>query len=207
VLLTPGAGSGRDHHTLVALETALAPLPVARVDFPYRRAGRRAPDRQPVLLQCVRDEAGAFALERGLKPRNIALGGRSMGGRMCSIAVAEGMPAAGLVLISYPLHPPGKPDTLRTGHFPAITVPCLFVSGDRDSFGTPDELEAATLAIAGTVTHVWIAGGRHDLGRVDDQIIDAVRAWTHATFTRAPDPRSKGRSGPDSRSKGRSGPR
>jgi uncharacterized protein len=184
VLLTPGAGSGRDHHTLVALEKALVPRPVARVDFPYRRAGRRAPDRQPVLVQCVRDEAAAFALEHGLKPRNIVLGGRSMGGRMCSIAVAEGTPAAGLVLISYPLHPPGKPDTLRTEHFPAIAVPCLFVSGDRDPFGTPDEVELATRAIAGPVTHVWIAGGRHDLGRVDDQIIDAVRAWTDATFTR-----------------------
>jgi len=60
VMLTPGAGSGREHHTLVAIENALAPLPVARVDFPYRRAGRRAPDRQPVLLQCVRDEVAAW---------------------------------------------------------------------------------------------------------------------------------------------------
>ena len=184
MLLTPGAGSGRDHHTLVAIETALAPLPVARVDFPYRRAGRRAPDRQPVLLQCVRDEAAAFAQQRGVKPRGIALGGRSMGGRMCSIAVAEGLPAAGLVLISYPLHPPGKPDKLRTEHFPAITVPCLFVSGDRDAFGTPDELESATTAINGPVTHVWIERGRHELDRVDGQIIDAVRDWAGVHFTR-----------------------
>jgi hypothetical protein len=183
VLLTPGAGSGRDHHTLVALEAALAPRPVARVDFPYRRAGRRAPDRQPVLLQCVRDEAEAFARAQELKPRNIAFGGRSMGGRMCSIAVAEGLPAAGLVLISYPLHPPGKPEKLRTEHFPAITVPCLFVSGDRDAFGTPDELESATGAITGAVTHVWIERGRHELDRVDNQIVDAVRAWTRANFT------------------------
>ena len=183
MMLTPGAGSGRDHHTLLALETALAPLPVARVDFPYRRAGRRAPDRQPVLLQCVRDEAAALANERQLKPRTIALGGRSMGGRMCSIAVAEGTPAAGLVLISYPLHPPGKPDKLRTEHFPAITVPCLFVSGDRDAFGTPDELESATSAIAGPVTHVWIERGNHTLDRVDDRIVEAVRVWIRASFT------------------------
>jgi uncharacterized protein len=184
LLLTPGAGSGRDHHTLVAIETALAPLPVARVDFPYRRAGRRAPDRQPVLLQCVRDEAEAFAQQHGIKPRGVALGGRSMGGRMCSIAVAEGLPAAGLVLISYPLHPPGKPERLRTEHFPAITVPCLFVSGDRDAFGTPDELESATTAINGPVTHVWIERGRHELDRVDGQIIDAVREWAGVHFTR-----------------------
>lgn len=184
LLLTPGAGSGRDHHTLVAVETALAPLPVARVDFPYRRAGRRAPDRQPVLLQCVRDEAAAFADAHAIKPRAIALGGRSMGGRMCSIAVAEGLPAAGLVLISYPLHPPGKPERLRTEHFPVISVPCLFVSGDRDAFGTPDELEAATAAINGPVTHVWIERGRHELDRVDGQIVDAVRDWMQANFTR-----------------------
>ena len=183
VLLTPGAGSGRDHHTFLALEAALAPRPVARVDFPYRRAGRRAPDRQPVLLQCVRDEAAAFARDRDLKPRNIALGGRSMGGRMCSIAVAEGLPAAGLVLISYPLHPPGKPEKLRTEHFPALTVPCLFVSGERDAFGTPEELESATRAITGRVTHVWIQRGRHELDRVDDQIVDAVQTWTRTNFT------------------------
>ena len=183
LMLTPGAGSGRDQHTLVALDNALAPLPVARVDFPYRRAGRRAPDRQPVLLQCVRDEAAAFADEQQIKPRALALGGRSMGGRMCSIAVAEGLPAAGLVLISYPLHPPGRPEKLRTEHFPAITVPCLFVSGDRDAFGTPDELESATGAIAGPVTHVWIERGNHTLDRVDDRIVDAVRAWIRTNFT------------------------
>jgi len=183
VLLTPGAGSGREHHTLVAIEKALAPLPVARVDFPYRRAGRRAPDRQPVLLQCVRDEVAAFAESHSLKPRNIALGGRSMGGRMCSIAVAEGTPAAGLVLISYPLHPPGRPEKLRTEHFPAIKVPCLFVSGDRDAFGTRDELESATRAIGGAVTHVWIERGSHALDRVDDQIVAAIAAWRRANFT------------------------
>ena len=183
VLLTPGAGSGREHHTLVAIENALAPLPVARVDFPYRRAGRRAPDRQPVLLQCVRDEVAAFAENHSLKPRNIVLGGRSMGGRMCSIAVAEGTPAAGLVLISYPLHPPGRPEKLRTEHFPAIKVPCLFVSGDRDAFGTRDELESATRAIAGAVTHVWIERGSHALDRVDDQINAAIATWRRANFT------------------------
>ncbi len=176
-MLTPGAGSGRDHHTLVALERAMAPLPVARVDFPYRRAGRRAPDRQPVLVQSVVEDARAFAASTPAPAREIAFGGRSMGGRICSIAVAEGLPAAGLILISYPLHPPGKPDALRVGHFPDIDVPCLFISGDRDSFGTRDELEAATKAISGPVTHVWVDKGRHELNNVDDQIVAAVNAW------------------------------
>ena len=177
MLLTPGAGSGRDHATLLAIEASVAPLPVARIDFPYRRAGRRAPDRAPVLLQCVRDETAAFAERLGVEARRLVLGGRSMGGRMCSLAVADGLAAAGLVLISYPLHPPGKPENLRTAHFPQLAVPCLFVSGDRDSFGTPDELRHHTASIAGPVELHFIAGGRHDLSKVDGQIVAAVTAW------------------------------
>ena len=155
-LLTPGAGSDRDHHTLVALEEALAPLPVARVDFPYRKEGRRAPDRAPKLIESLRADAAAFAAERRFRPNRLLLGGRSMGGRMCSMAVAEGLPARGLVLISYPLHPPGKPDKLRIEHLPLLEVPCLFVSGTRDPFGTPEELEEHTAAIPGPVQHHWI---------------------------------------------------
>ena len=94
--------------------------------------------------------------ERGIDPGALALGGRSMGGRMCSLAVAQGLPAAALVLVAYPLHPPGRPDRLRVEHLPAIDVPCLFVSGTRDPFGTPDELTAHTAAIAGPVTHEWV---------------------------------------------------
>jgi predicted alpha/beta-hydrolase family hydrolase len=175
-LLFPGAGSGRDHPSLVALEKAL-PVPVARADFPYRREGRRAPDRPPKLIACVRDEAAALAEAAGVAPERIVLGGRSMGGRMCSMAVAEGLPAAGLVLVSYPLHPPGKPEKLRVEHLPDITVPCLFVSGTRDPFGSPDELEAHTTAIAGPVTHVWIEGGRHELKGADERVAEAVASW------------------------------
>ncbi|MFN0090717.1 MAG: alpha/beta family hydrolase [Acidimicrobiales bacterium] len=179
VLLAPGAGSDRSSPTLVALEDALAPLPVRRMDFPYRKAGRRAPDRAPVLLRAVREEAEAFAAELGCDPAGLALGGRSMGGRMCSMAVAEGLPAAGLVLISYPLHPPGKPEKLRTDHLAALRCPCLFVSGDRDPFGSPAELEAACALVPGPVTTRWVEGGRHDLGRVGDlaQIVAAVKEW------------------------------
>jgi predicted alpha/beta-hydrolase family hydrolase len=177
LLLTPGAGSDREHHTLVALEEALAPLPVARVDFPYRKEGRKAPDRAPKLIAAVVEEGAALAASAEVEPAQIVLGGRSMGGRMCSMAVAEGLPAAGLVLISYPLHPPGKPDKLRTEHLPSLGVPCLFISGTRDPFGSPAELEAATKVIPGPVTHVWIEGGRHDLGKADDQIVAAVRTW------------------------------
>ena len=109
------------------------------------------------------------------------LGGRSMGGRMCSMAVAEGLPARGLVLISYPLHPPGRPDRLRVEHFPALRVPCLFVSGTRDAFGSPDELEAATAAIPGPVTHHWIEGKDHGLRGVDAEVAGGGAGLAHPT--------------------------
>jgi predicted alpha/beta-hydrolase family hydrolase len=100
-----------------------------------------------------------------------------MGGRICSQVVAAGLPAAGLALISYPLHPPGRPDRLRTDHLPALGVPCLFLSGTRDAFGTPDELTGATSVIPGPVTHVWLDGGDHGLRRRDDQVAAAVAEW------------------------------
>src|SRR4029453_19164087 len=124
----------------------------------YRREGRKAPDRAPKLIACVVEEAAALAERGGGDPPSLVLGGRSMGGRMCSLAVAEGLAAAGLVLISYPLHPPGRPDSLRTDHLPAIGVPCLFVQGDRDPFGTPDELQRALELVPGDVTCEWIEG-------------------------------------------------
>ncbi|HEV2768113.1 MAG TPA: alpha/beta family hydrolase [Acidimicrobiales bacterium] len=179
-LLAPGAGSGRDHSCLTAIEAALAPLPVERMDFPYRRRGGTAPDRAPVLLAAVVQTASALATAHALDPAGLVLGGRSMGGRMCSMAVAEGLPAAGLVLVSYPLHPPGRPDRLRTAHLPDIAVPCLFVSGTRDAFATPAELEAATAAIPAPVEHVWVEGGRHDLKGADQKVATAVAAWVRA---------------------------
>lgn len=177
VLLFPGAGSAASHPSLVAIEESLAPLPVARADFPYRREGRRAPDRAPKLLACVVEEAGLLAERAGVDPAAIVLGGRSMGGRMCSLAVADGLPAAGLVLIAYPLHPPGKPERLRVEHFPRLDVPCLFISGTRDPFGTPEELEAHTATIPGPVTHVWLDGSRHDLKGKDADLAAIVTDW------------------------------
>lgn len=180
LLLFPGAGSSADHPSLRAVEQALAPLPVARRDFPYRREGRRAPDRAPKLVASVVEEAEALVAALDVAPRRLALGGRSMGGRMCSMAVAEGLPAAALVLISYPLHPPGKPDRLRVDHFPQLRLPCLFVSGTRDAFGSPPELEHHTAAIAGPVTHEWIDGKAHDLRGADDDVAARVAAWLRA---------------------------
>lgn len=186
LLLFPGAGSSASSPTLVAIEHAVSPLPVVRADFPYRKAGRRAPDRADVLLRCVREEAAALAQQVRTGTAALVLGGRSMGGRMCSMAAAgddgrggqtDPLAVAGLVLISYPLHPPGRPEQLRTAHLPRLAVPCLFVSGTRDPFGSPEELEAATATIPGPVTHVWIEGGRHELKGADSSVADAVRSW------------------------------
>ena len=177
VLLTPGAGAGRDQPALVAVERALDPVPVERMDFPYRKAGRKSPDRPPVLVGAVGDGAAELAARTGLASERLVLGGRSMGGRICSIAVAEGLPALGLALISYPLHPPGKPDRMRTEHFPKLDVPCLFLSGTRDAFGRVDELEAATKAIPGAVTHHWLDGGDHGLRRRDADVAAIVKEW------------------------------
>ena len=190
VALFPGAGSSADHPTLVALADGLAPLPVGRFDFPYRREGRRAPDRAPKLVASVVEQATAFAAAQDLDPRSLVLGGRSMGGRMCSMAVAEGLPAAGLVLLSYPLHPPGKPDRLRTEHLPALDLPCLVVSGTKDPFGTPEEVDRELAAIPGPVTIHWLEGGRHDVKGRDEEIVEVVAGWVSALGRPAPRRRS-----------------
>jgi len=184
LLLFPGAGASRDQSTLVALERAVASgWTTVRADFPFRKEGRRAPDRPPKLLAAVRAElAGLAAIGSG----RVVVGGRSMGGRMCSMvaAGADGEPRddkiVGVVLISYPLHPPGKPDARRVDHLPAITVPCLFVHGTRDPFGSPDELRQWTSTIAGPVTHHFVEDGRHDLKGKDAEIAAAVTSWLTA---------------------------
>lgn len=179
VLLVPGAGGTPDHHTLVALERALAPLPVRRLGYPGRGDGRRAPPpRAERLVPFVEEQAQAMCAEEGIDPAGLVLGGRSMGGRICSMAVAGGLPAAGLVLLSYPLHPPKRPDRLRVAHFADLRVPCLFVGGDRDPFGTPEEFVAETAAIPGEVAHVWISGCGHDTRPAHDgAVTEAVRGW------------------------------
>ncbi|MEZ5380384.1 MAG: alpha/beta family hydrolase [Microthrixaceae bacterium] len=191
LVLFPGAGSGADHPGLLAIEAA-APCPVARVDFAYRLEGRRFPDRAPTLVAEVASAVAAAAARWQTDPARLVVGGRSMGGRMASMALAEGaVEAAGLVLVSYPLHPPKKPEKLRTAHLGKVAVPTLFVSGDRDSFGTPDELVAAHRMVGGPVSAEWIEGGRHELKRVGDHadVADRVAAWLRG------DPSNAGASG------------
>jgi uncharacterized protein len=162
LLLTPGAGGSADHRTLVAIAETVTSVPVIRHDFAYRRAGKKAPPRAPKLVAEFIEELPELAASVGADPANMVVGGRSMGGRVCSLAVGEGLEVAGLVLLSYPLHPVGKPDKLRVDHFEKLEVPCLFISGDRDPFGTPAEFDKHLAKIPGPVKMVWIEGGRHD---------------------------------------------
>jgi predicted alpha/beta-hydrolase family hydrolase len=177
LLLYPGAGSDRDHASLLAVERTLGSTArVERLDFPYRKQGRRAPDRAPVLMASIRSDLAAIRRRHG----PVVMGGRSMGGRMASMVAADvdgAGPVArltGLVLVCYPLHPPGKPERLRVEHLTDLRVPCLFISGTKDPFGSPDELTEWTATIPAPVEHVWIDGGRHDLRGADDAIASAT---------------------------------
>ncbi len=178
LLLTPGAGGGRDQSALVAVDVAVTRrgLTVERIEFPGRTAGRRRPDPPDVCIETVRTATSGLAERLGVSTSAIAVGGRSMGGRMCSMASAEGLEVAALVLISYPLHPAGKPERLRTAHFPHLDLPCLFVSGRRDALGTPEEIERETAAIPGPVTLVFLDGD-HSLRRRDAEVADIVVDW------------------------------
>jgi predicted alpha/beta-hydrolase family hydrolase len=146
VIYAPGAGSSlRD-----PFGAYLAPLLVEagvsllRFQFPYTEAGRRLPDRTPVLETTWRT---VIVVAREIAPRLVAAG-RSMGGRIASQVVAQGVEVAALALFAYPLHPPGRPDATRDQHLATIAVPTLFVSGTRDAFGSADELGAVAAKMA-----------------------------------------------------------
>ncbi len=179
LLLFPGAGGDASHHVFAALREGLAPLPTRSVDYPHRQAGRRGPPgRAERLVPFVIEQAEVMSVEMGIAPERLVLGGRSFGGRLCSIAVAQGLEAGGLLLLSYPLHRPGRPGNLRVDHFPLLEVPCLFVSGDRDPFGSPQEFASETSVISGEVSAAWLPGAGHDPREdKDPQIVAAVRGW------------------------------
>ena len=165
----------------MAIDQALTQvgLVVERVEFPGQAAGKRRPDPPAVCIETIRTATSELADRLGVPTSRVAVGGRSMGGRMCSMAVAEGLVVAALVLVSYPLHPPGRPDKLRTAHFPDLHLPCLFVSGRRDAFGTPDELRHETAAIPGPATLEFVDGD-HSLRKRNPEVADVVASWLTA---------------------------
>jgi uncharacterized protein len=182
LVLTPGAGGRCTQSGLVAIDDVLSEegIAVDRVEFPGQAAGRSRPDPPALCIETVRQAAEALARRLSVPTAQVAVGGRSFGGRMCSLAVADGLDVAALVLVSYPLHPPGQPERLRTAHFGELRVPCLFVSGRRDAFATLDELERETAAIPGEVT-VVIVDGDHSLRRSEREVAAAVAEWADVT--------------------------
>lgn len=167
LVLAHGAGSDAGAPLLVAVATAFAEAGwvVLRCDLPFRQERKTGP---PHRAHADRDRAGlrnAVAVLRSRVTGRLVLGGHSYGGRQASMLAAEtpGL-ADGLLLLSYPLHPPERPRELRTAHFPALTTPAVFVHGTRDAFGTVAELEAARRGIPVATALVTMDGARHDLG-------------------------------------------
>lgn len=154
-----GAGGHQDDALLVAFAEALADAGVAclRFNFPYRERAARAPDPPPVLM-----EAWRAAFDRGREAGEPTwAGGKSLGGRIASMAVAEGMPAAGLVFLGYPLHPPGRPERLRDAHLPDVRVPMLFLQGTEDGFARWDLLQDVVGRLGKLATLHPVEGGDH----------------------------------------------
>lgn len=162
-----GAGSSQSHPAITSFMQALAACGVDGVtfNFPYREQGRKIPDRAPVLEQCYAAVI-AQTLQRVASARmHLFIGGRSMGGRMATQLAAQqaSLPIAGLVLLGYPLHPPGQPTKRRDAHLPHVKRPMLVVQGSKDTFGTPDELHPVFAPLVPRATLHIVEGADHSL--------------------------------------------
>jgi predicted alpha/beta-hydrolase family hydrolase len=155
----PGAGSGLTDAfgVFAAADLAAAGIETWRFQFPYKEKGRSAPD-APAVLEATWRAVIELVLAGG--SRSVVIGGRSMGGRIASMVVAEGASVAGLALFAYPLLPPGRSASNRAEHFPKIGVPTLFCSGTRDNFATPDQLRDAAALVPDARLH-FLEGADH----------------------------------------------
>ena len=188
LVVAHGAGAGMDHPFLVGFCRAMGEAGVAtqRFNFPYIERGRRSPDPERVLRETWLAAFEDASERAGKKP--VFAGGKSLGGRIASMCVADGMPAAGLVFLGYPLHPPGKTERLRAEHLERIEVPMLFLQGTRDPFAQPDLLADVLKGLGGRATLVPIEGGDHSFRvrgeKADDRTIGAALAGEAAPFVR-----------------------
>ena len=192
LVLAHGAGAGQRHPFMVTVAQGLAErgIDVVTFDFPYMTQKRRVPDKAPVLEASFR-ETVAEARQRVGPDRRLFIGGKSLGGRMATHLAAEGLAdLQGVVLLGYPLHPPGKPEQPRVAHLPRITVPVLIVQGERDAFGTPDEARPAFAGLGTRATLHVVEGGDHSLrvprsAGVSQQdvyngVLDAIAVWVQS---------------------------
>jgi uncharacterized protein len=160
IVLAHGAGAGMEHAFLVAVAEGLAAADVAvvRFEFPYQHAARsgtrRGPDRMPVLLTTMREVVREHA------PAPFVLAGKSMGGRVATMCADE-LGAAGVVVFGYPFHPPKEPTRLRTEHLATLRTPTLILQGERDPFGTREQV--ADYRLAPSIAIEWLADGDHSL--------------------------------------------
>jgi predicted alpha/beta-hydrolase family hydrolase len=189
LILAHGAGAGQGHPWMRARAGDLSDRSVRVVtfDFPYITAGRKVPDRAPVLLTAWRTVVDSVAARFPAEP--LAIGGKSMGGRMATMLLGEpDAPAAarGCVAMGYPLHPPGKPDQLRVAHLAAIRVPVLVIQGEKDPFGGPADIRREFVAVGSRVDVLDVPHGGHGFEvRVRDarqadvyaRVADAVAHW------------------------------
>jgi uncharacterized protein len=194
LILAHGAGAGQNSAFLVKFAAALAARGIETItfNFAYTEAGRRVPDRNDRLEAAWRRMIAAHRDgELGAPARRLAIGGKSMGGRIASqVAAAEGEGIAGLVFLGYPLHPPGRPDKLRSAHLPHIRAPMLFVQGSRDAFGTPEELAPILKTLHAPAELCVVEDGDHSFkvrktaplsqSAVFDLILDTVARWLAA---------------------------
>ncbi len=188
LVVAHGAGAPMDHPFLVGFTRAMNDQGIAtfRFNFPYMEEGRRSPDPAEVLVAAW---GAAFEVARQTFP-DLALlaGGKSLGGRIASMCVADGLPAAGLVFLGYPLHPPGRPERLRDGHLYRTRVPMLFLQGTRDPFARPDLLAPVLRRLGDRATYVPIEGGDHSFrvrgSGADDREVGASLAAHAAPFVR-----------------------
>jgi predicted alpha/beta-hydrolase family hydrolase len=192
LVLAHGAGAPQTHPWIVAVAQALASrgLNVVTFNFLYAEAKRRVPDKTAVLEETWRAVLDAVRTRADLARARVFIGGKSMGGRIATHLAAQGAADfKGLVLLGYPLHPPGRPDKLRAEHLARITLPMLFIQGSRDAFGTPDELAPFLAPLVRHGTRLFtVQGGDHSLtplksGPLDREQVMALVADEVARFT------------------------
>ena len=190
-----GAGGNMADKSMLTVTRALGlrGLSIVRFNFLYKEKRSSRPDPMPKLKETT--TAVVERTRADLNPGTRILGGRSMGGRAASMLAADGFDCSGLLLLAYPLHPPGKPDQLRDAHLPSIRVPVLCANGTRDPFCTPELMKGVLARVTAPWEMLWLEGADHSFhvlkssGKTDAQIMtevaDAAEQWVAATVRSA----------------------
>jgi predicted alpha/beta-hydrolase family hydrolase len=200
LILAPGAGASQTSSFMVRFATALAVRGIDTVtfNFVYSEQGRRIPDPNKKLELCYRKLIRAFhdgILLKNADREKLVIGGKSMGGRIASqVVAADADGVAGLLLLGYPLHPPGRPEKPRTRHLPDIRIPMLIVQGSRDAFGSPDELRPVIRNLKAPADIFVVEGGDHSFAvskkatppqeQVYELVLDTIEQWLRQKVAR-----------------------